>query len=374
MQRRTHLIATVQPPRGQGFAAMATLSLKRAFRLRIEPNEVLDDERAAMTAAQPPITDDTQQAFLAWRRSVLFMATLLMVPVALLHSYENLKDMDGMPGGWKALTVLSVLVEVGFAGFLWTQIGKWTQWRRQSRTLAKAWLAYFLVPFLVFLYPIASAVVDAVDRANLSAEQVEALRATQLTLGFAIGGMALVSLAPKIISLLQGMIRASIATKTLFPGATAPGWLIVVAAPLYMIIFYVFVLLPYHFTGSGLVVVGTLLVLGAKGTLVRAGLGLARPMADDEARRSTQKAQKLWMGLLVAGIVFLIAGLWSLITRASALTLFNFALSMGANILLLTLICTDGLIAGLDRARGTTPDERKLADEAATEIASFTHE
>src|SRR5205814_5453010 len=101
--------------------------------------------------------------------------------------------------------------------------------------------------------------------------------------------------APKIISLLQGMIRASIATKTLFPGATAPGWLIVVAAPLYMIIFYVFVLLPYHFTGSGLVVVGTLLVLAAKGTLVRAGLGLARPMADETARTATQKALKLWM-------------------------------------------------------------------------------
>jgi len=360
-------VATVQAPRGHGFGAMAALSVRRAFRLRIEPNEVLDDERRAMTAARPAITDETQQAFLAWRRSVLFMAALLMIPVAFLHAYENLKELDNFPEGWKSLTYLSVIVEAGFAVFLWTQVPRWTAWKRQARTLSWAWLIYFLTPFLMFLYPLAS----SIDYGDATPELHQQM---QLAAGVVVGAQALISLAPKVISLLQGLIRASIATKTLFPGASAPGWLMVIAAPLYMIIFYIFVLLPYHFSGSGLVVLGMLLVLAAKGTLVRAGLGLTRPMPDDTARHATRKALGLWMVLLIAGASCIVAGLWNLVSRASPLTLINFGLSMGANILLLTLIATDALITALDRARGTTADERRLADEAAGQVAAFTAE
>jgi hypothetical protein len=350
---------------------MAILSLRRAFRLRIDANEVLDDERAAMLAAQPAITDESQQAFMAWRRSVLFVAALLMIPVVILHALDNLEFADGTPEVWKQLEYVSVTVEVGFALFLWTQVGKWRAWRTQSRRLAWGWMLYFLTPFLIFLYPLASAV-DYTALAGGTALDAAQEHAAKVAIGMAIGAQAFLSLAPKIISLLQGLIRASIATKTLFPGASAPGWMMVIAAPLYMIIFYVFVLLPYHFTGSGLVVLGTLLVLAAKGSLVRAGLGLTRPMTDDAARRATQRAQTLWMALLVAGIGCIIGGLWELISKASPLSLVSFGLSMGANILLLTLIATDALISGLDRARGVTPEESALAAEAQTEIAAFT--
>ena len=360
--RRTHLAAAVKPPSGHGFVAMAMLSLRRALRLRIDANEVLEDERTAMLAAQPAITDESQQAFMAWRRSVLFVAALLMVPVAILHAIDNTNFEDNTPEIWKTLAYIQVMVEVVFAVFLWTQVGKWRAWRTQSRRIAWGWLLYFLTPFLVFLYPFASAV-------NYGEGDT---RTAKMAVGMAIGAQAFLSLAPKIISLLQGLIRASIATKTLFPGASAPGWMMVIAAPLYMIIFYVFVLLPYHFTDSGLVVLGTLLVLTAKGTLVRAGLALTRPMTDDVARKATQRAQTLWMALLVAGIGCIVGGLWELIEKASPVSLATFALSMGANIMLLTLIATDALITGLDRARGVTADEQALAAEAQIEIAGFT--
>ncbi len=365
VHRHTHLVATVQAPRGHGFGAMAALSFKRAFRLRIEPNEILEDERHAMAIARPPISDETQQAFLAWRRSVLFMAALLMVPVAFLHAYENLQNLENLPEGWKTLTYASVAIEAGFAIFLWTQVRRWTAWKRQARALSWVWLIYFLTPFLVFLYPLAS----ALDLGEATGEQ---RRQMQLGIGVLIGAQALISLVPKVISLLQGLIRASIATKSLFPGASAPGWLMVIAAPLYMIIFYIFVLLPYHFSGSGLVVVGMLLVLAAKGSLVGAGLRLTKPMPADTARHATQRTLRLWMALLITGAACIVGGLWGLVSQASPLTLVNFALSMGANILLLTLIATDALITALDRARGTTADERGLADEPAAQVAAFT--
>jgi hypothetical protein len=372
--RRTHLVAAVRPPSGHGFVAMATLSMKRAFRLRIDANEVLDDERAALLQARPAVSDETQQAFLAWRRSVLFMAALLMVPVALLHALESLHFEAGTPEGFKTLTSLASLVEIGFAVFLWTQVPRWTKWKRQARALSWAWLGYFLTPFLVFLYPLASSYdMGAIGAAGeVGGDGGQAAQAAKMAIGIAIGAKALVSLAPKIISLLQGMIRASIATKTLFPGASAPGWLMVIAAPLYMIIFYVFVLLPYHFTDSGLVVLGMILVLAAKGTLVRAGLGLTRPMLGEVARKATQRALSVWVMLLLSGALCIVAGLWDLVSQASPLSLFNFALSMAANILLLTLICTDAFITGLDRARGTTDEERGLAAEVQAQLAAFT--
>ncbi len=345
---------------------MALLSMRRAFRLRIDANEVLDDERAALLKARPAVTDEDQQAFLAWRRSVLFMAALIMIPVALVHAAQ-VSEQEG-PEGWKTLNALAVIVEIAFTIFLWIQVPRWTKWKRQSRALSWAWLLYFLTPFLIFLYPVAS----SMDYSQYGAADDQARQMAQFTVGIAIGAQAMISLAPKIISLLQGMIRAAIATKTLFPGAAAPGWLMVLSAPLYMIIFYVFVLLPYHFTDSGLVVVGMLLVLAAKSTLVRAGLGLTRPMRDEAARAATKKALTVWISLLVLGALFIVGGLWDLVSQSSAGTLINFALSMASNILLLTLIATDGLISGLDRARGTSAEERALADEVQEQLAAFT--
>ena len=139
-----------------------------------------------------------------------------------------------------------------------------------------------------------------------------------------------------------------------------------------MILFYVFVLLPDQFTGSELVLAGTLLVLAAKSTLVRAGLRLTRPMTDEAARATTRRAQSIWMLLLLGGLACIVGGLWDLIAQTSPLTVANFALSMAANILLLTLISTDALITALDRARGVTDEERVLAAEAHGEIAAFT--
>ena len=58
---------------GSQFVKFLKISSRRAFRLRIEPGEVLPSERASLERASPPILDSNLQAFLAWRRSVLFL-------------------------------------------------------------------------------------------------------------------------------------------------------------------------------------------------------------------------------------------------------------------------------------------------------------
>ncbi|HUS29937.1 MAG TPA: hypothetical protein VMZ53_15635, partial [Kofleriaceae bacterium] len=57
-------VAQELPGRFMGFLK---ISAKRAFRLRIEPTEVLPDERDMLHQANPPVTETNLMAFLAWR-------------------------------------------------------------------------------------------------------------------------------------------------------------------------------------------------------------------------------------------------------------------------------------------------------------------
>ena len=55
---------------GSQFVKFLKISAKRAFRLRIEPSEVLASERQALERANPPILEHNLQAFLAFCRTV----------------------------------------------------------------------------------------------------------------------------------------------------------------------------------------------------------------------------------------------------------------------------------------------------------------
>ena len=95
--------------------------------------------------------------------------------------------------------------------------------------------------------------------------------------------IAMLQLAPKAISLMPGLIRASLVIKLLFPGSPAPGWLIVMAAPLYALLAYVILIIPYQFTGSGWFIAGVLGIVAGQAMLARSGFQLAQPLTEDEA-------------------------------------------------------------------------------------------
>src|SRR5664279_2669028 len=114
-----------------------------------------------------------------------------------------------------------------------------------------AWVIYFVSPFLVYLYPYRTAFDGSIYAARAAAEiagvHLNASNQTiHMAVGLAFGVQALLALGPKIISLMPGLIRASIVSKLLFPGTTAPGWLIMLCAPLYTLFAFIIVLLPYQ--------------------------------------------------------------------------------------------------------------------------------
>src|SRR5262245_6835807 len=241
------------------------ISLRRAFRLNIQTDEVLPAERAHLEAQASHITDPDQQAFLAWRRSVLLLVAIMFVPLSISRFFETF---DGPQVGWAARLVLMfpAIAEAAFCVVAFEQLRNWAQWRRQRRVLFVAWVLYFVAPFLVYIYPLRTVPTPPEEALMFYGQKIAGMTREQaaLALGLKWGVIAMLALGPKVISLMPGLIRASIVTKLLFPGTTAPGWLMMMAAPFYALFAYIIVLLPYQVTASWEFLVGNVGLLFAQ--------------------------------------------------------------------------------------------------------------
>jgi hypothetical protein len=356
------------------FVAFLKISAKRAFRLRIEPREVLPDEREALATANPPIVDENLQAFLAWRRSVIFLvATILTVLsiMGLVDSFAGTKVASSV----RFVKLFPTLAEVTFCVICWLSLRKWTHWRQQRKWLLFGWLLFMLTPFLVFVYPLKLAVMGATHA--LTVEQMRELGYNgvynRLVAPFAFAMIALLQLAPKVISLMPGLIRSSMVIKLLFPGASAPGWLIVMCAPLYAMIAYALLIIPYQFTASGWFIFGVILVMIAQGLVTRSGFALAKPLTQDEALKHIRRVRTFYMVLLVTGAVSIAAGLGVLVSllHLKWTTVVTTLLKFESNVMILTTIGADLVVTNLDRARGYTEGKEHIEEETELKIAAF---
>ena len=344
--------------------AMLSRSLGRAFRLRIEPDEVTPNEHLALTHASPPITDPHLMAFLAWRRSVLFLVALALVPLTILRLYDAFKD--GHPDEIRFIWLIPAAAEGALCVVCWYQLKNWMHWRRQRRTLFRVWMIFMVAPFLVFLVPMDDLIKDYAMRSG------DPTAALQLK-GF-IAVSALLTLAPKAVSLLAGTIRAAIVTKMLFPGAAGPGWLVVLATPLYTLFVFTLLILPYQLTGSGWYFGAMLSIAAAQLTLARAGYALAKPTTHDDAVRLVRKARAVYLIAMLGFGGCLVAALGSLVQEIGVSSIATTVLSFESNVLILTLIGADLLITNLERARGLSTGTAHLADESNRKLSSFVGE
>lgn len=362
---------------GSEFVKFLKLSLRRAFRLRIEPSEVLAHERQTLEAASPPILDHNLQAFLAWRRSVLFVVACALIPLSIIGIIGALRVTD-----WKAIFFVKFTPAAAEAVFLWvcwSQLKQWANWRQQRRKLFYGWLLFMLTPFVVFIYPlnaffeeIRGAVSSQEKRLMLAALGVDGIY-RQAVMPFVFSMIAMLQLAPKAISLMPGLIRSSMVIKLLFPGVSAPGWLIVMASPLYALLAYVILIIPYQFTGSGWFIAGVLGVVAGQAVLARAGFALARPMSEDEAMVQIKKVRRYYITVMILSAVLIIVALGSLVVKLNLAwtDVVTAVLKFEANVLILTMIGADLVVTNLDKARAYTHGRDAVEDATEHKIAAF---
>ncbi len=349
------------------------VSLKRAFRLAIKPSEVLVVERRALAASAAHITDPEHQAFLAWRRSVLLIVALAFVPLTFLRFVEAFEG-PPVPDGARAALLIPAIAEALFCLTAFWMLGRWTQWASQRRILLLAWVIYFIGPFIVYLYPFQETFESykaARDAAKLGQLHFSAKREhINMAVGLAFGVKAMLVLAPKAISLMPGLIRASIVSKLLFPGTAGPGYLMILAAPLYALFAYIIILLPYQITASLYFVGGMVGVMGAQIFIALSGRTLVMPLSRDDARRRISRHWMAYIGLLAVSGGVMLLGVFDFVTRLdfSAVSIATSIMAFVANVLVLTLIGTDTIIANLHRlAERRRYDEEHLALRAESE-------
>jgi hypothetical protein len=361
-----------QPAPTSQFVSFLKISARRAFRLRIEPNEVLPEERIELSTASPPIHDVNLQSFLAWRRSVLFLVACALIPLTVVGIIDSLRSTRWMPIFF--VKFAPAFAEGVFCYVCWVQLKNWAHWRKQRRMLFWGWLLFMLTPFVVFLYPLRT-VFEGMGRMNRDAMVALGFEGVyqQVLMPFMFAMLAMLQLAPKAISLMPGLVRASLVIKLLFPGVSAPGWLIVMAAPLYALLAYVILIIPYQFTGSGWFIFGVLGIMVGQAVLARAGFGLAKPMDDEEALRYLNKVRKLYLAVMgISGILIIIA-LGSLVSKLDlrATDVVLAIMKFQTNVLILTMIGADLVVTNLDKARSVTQGRDHVEDATETKIAAF---
>jgi hypothetical protein len=271
--------------------------------------------------------------------------------------------------------LLPTLAECLFCAICWLSLRNWTHWRKQRRWLFIGWLFFMLTPFAVFIYPLRFAVESAGHA--LTIDQMKELGYfgvyNRVVAPFAFAMIAVLQLAPKVISLMPGLIRSSMVIKLLFPGASAPGWLIVMAAPLYAMIFYAILIIPYQFTASGWFIFGLLLVMFAQGLITRSGFALAKPLTQEEALRHITRVRKFYIVLLLTGLLSIVGGLGLLVKllHMKWTSVVTTVLKFESNVMILTTIGAHLLITNLDRARGETEGKEDIEAETELKIAAF---
>jgi hypothetical protein len=227
---------------------------------------------------------------------------------------------------------------------------------------------------LVFVYPLRTIFEDlgGSSREKLLALGVEGAY-RQAVMPFVFAMLAMLQLAPKANSLMPGLIRASLVIKLLFPGSTAPGWLIVIGAPLYALLAYVVLIIPYQFTGSGWFIAGVLGVIAGQLVLARAGFALARPLLEDEALQHIRRIRTYYLGVMIVSAGLIVVALGKLVSQLNmrATDVITAVMKFETNVLILTLVVADLVITNLDRARTASVGKGHVEEQAEVKIAAF---
>lgn len=323
---------------------------KRTFDPALEAGVRLPDEQSALDVESVHGGSPILARVLLWRRAALFVGLCFLGPAILLQIINTAVAMGQRApfGDIAGLQFIVVIANVGLGFAVFSSFRRWDRWLSSRRVLFWTWLVAFLMPFLISLVPIGSFGGGGHNFA----------------LG-ALGAMSsVIHLAPKALSLVPGLLRAAMVTKALFPGASAPGWLILMGTPFYMLLLFIVLLMPYQVAGGGLMALALFAFLGAPVFLIRAGRRLAEPCEAADAIdliKSTKTATLLLNG---AGALFLVIGLIDVIksTELNVLDAFAPLVQVLANIFILSVIGVDATISALMRAHVSreTPEQAAL--------------
>lgn len=366
------------------------LCVRRVIRSDFQREKATDEERRALEASPEPINNPMVQDYVAWRRSLLWVAAafILLYAGLTISSFQLFEDaaaassgvtyddfraeQEGLPqmawsdpgeimgrSEWESrrreqarqnfgeentdlvngILVVLVAAVVLAAALTLMAARQWKSVRSSRRWSRAAWLVMFGVPFLVSFLPITA----MMDFSHIS-ENVQEQEQARMMLGasFALG--VFMTIAPKAIALFPGIIRSCISLKTLVPESAVPGWIAALTAPVYAVFLLTLVSVMNQMQGDMMLVAGVLCFMAGPLIYVWKAEEVVRPHTPEETTTLLHGARQKASAFTLAGIA--LTGMFVVelpnMTWQDAL---SFMAGIVGNVLLMTVVAADLIVA-----------------------------
>jgi hypothetical protein len=361
------------------FLEQARLHLARWWGSDFRHIHATVEERARLASAPTPIAEPAVQDYLAWRRSMA-LGSLVLAVVAVLHAVIDAAGAEeGQPGvvtfiGWATASSRGVLA-VALLRAAWG----WAAPAGSRRQLRWAWAVALLVPVLCLQLPLADLYVgeDPSEESGLVDPQAAQERqVVRDVLGTLFGLAAFLLAIPGLTSMFPGAIRAGLLVKTLLPGRSMGAVVATFLAPIYALLLLVLLTFFQQVGGSGLLLVGALLLFAGPLLAMRPGWQLVGPLTA-EAAVEPMRRYRLFsrastfggLGLVVIGLFTMriftirVAGTGDAIVGLDDMFFLVawFVTTLGAY----TIVSADALLEGMTKADAVAARARESAQFAA---------
>ncbi len=276
--------------------------LRRAFAWDLRDIAANPSEQALLQGNG--ITDSILQRYLCWRRSVLLLASLPVILIALLGTGDNLEgDYRNLSAVGRLWLGLMILTPFAMPAAVITSAVLWWRQKRGWKIMAWGWAISFLVPITLFLIP-------AHWLVRIDAASAEERAAAQLGTAFGFGIIVflslLVSLTVFTISTAFGVQRACLRLKTLLPDSTVPGLFLAASAPVFPLVLLPLFVLINQLASSPLLILGMLLLMASPLVYAVRAKVFIRPLSTEADFREVLWVQRLAKGMFWSGTGLLV--------------------------------------------------------------------
>ncbi len=370
--------------------AELSLCVRRVVQSDLQIEWATPAERTQLASISVPITHKLMQDFVAWRRSMLWVAAAFISTHAVLSffAFQTVQEMlrpmlrpmldemydiefqltnseyqaslkrlrDTSPeviprevyrqqqfqaiigdrnawviNGLGRILLASTVIAAGmvvFAASYWTNIRASRKWGRMS------WLVLVGVPVIVSCLPMTGL---------MSFDESEEPELSRVIWGFVFALSTLLTIVPKAIAIFPGIIRSCITVKTLLPESAAPGWIAVIMAPLYAVLLLALVGVMNQFQSSVLLFGGVICYIVGSLIYLWSAKEVIRPHAAEQTLTVIRRIR--WRSSLftIVGTVLLLAYIASQPNfRWSDAAIF--LSGVGGSVILMTVVASDLIV------------------------------
>jgi hypothetical protein len=322
---------------------------RRIYRGNFLVERATAEERDALRLAPRPVTALLAQDYMVWRRAVMWGAVVFLgihtifelinwidVLASDPETAEEEAVMEVAGGTLKTLLTLLFLISPAATALMVMGALHWTDVKRSRHWARLAWMVMVLTPMALALVPWRSMVSEGDRFAN-----VDAIR--NVVAGYAFIFL-LMKIAPLIIGISSGIVRSSLILRTLLPESPVPGWIVVLFAPLYCVLFICLLVGVVQFQGGFLILFGMGALLASQLLYLRHVVALTTPCDNKELERTVLPVRNQAVIAALIGGALIIAAFLEM-KDVDFLDILRIASTFGAGFLTIMVVGTDLALA-----------------------------